>query len=89
MATGTVTLHSWNDSRSDGPEAAEDEGWPPVGTNYNCRLKIKDDYNNSAAAGRKVRERGVRGGLRSTVVRPSRLGLDDDEDDADRRTSRW
>lgn len=89
MATGTVTLHSWNDSQSGSAASAEDEGWPPVGTNYNCRLKIREDYNNEAAGSRRrVRERGGLGGLRSTVVRPARLGLDD-EDDAEERTSRW
>lgn len=64
MATGTVSLHSWNDGNDN------DEGDPPMGTNYNYRLDIRDDYNET-------RRRGPRGGLRSNPVRPQRLGQDD------------
>ena len=73
MATGTVTLHSWNNGVED------DEADPPMGSNYNCRLDMRDDYNALKRAGRS-REDGR--GLRSNVVRPQRLGMDvGDEDD--------
>jgi hypothetical protein len=75
MATGTVTLHSWNDG------AEDDEGDPPIGTNYNCRLDVRDDYN-AAAKRSTIRTRSGGHGLRSSVVRPQRLGMDvgDDEE---------
>jgi hypothetical protein len=63
MANGTVSLHSWNDGNDD------DEAEPPIGTNYDCCLKIREDYNE-------IRRRGPRGGLRSNPVRPHRLGQD-------------
>lgn len=86
MSTGTVTLHSWNDG------AEDDEADPPMGTNYNCRLDPKEDYNNAvraraeararaseqATAQRRSRDDGR--GLRSTVVRPARFGMDAGED---------
>lgn len=37
--TGTCTLHTWNDS------AAEDEGDPPVGKNYDSRLRNIAEYD--------------------------------------------
>lgn len=63
MATGTVSQHSWNDGNDD------DEAEPPMGTNYNCRLEVFDDYNQT-------RRLGLRGGLRSNPVRPQRLDQD-------------
>ena len=66
MATGTVTLHSWNDGNDD------DEADPPMGTNYNGRLDVREDYNET-------RRRGPGGGLRSNPVRRQRLGVDDDD----------
>lgn len=65
MANGTVSLHSWNDGNED------DEGDPPLSTNYNARLDIRDDYNEHTR-----RTRGPRGGLRSRVVPPVRYGQD-------------
>ena len=65
MSTGTVTLHSWNDANED------DEGEPLMGTNYNSRLDVREDYGK-AREGRRDREGGR--GLRSTVVRPQRFG---------------
>ena len=72
MSTGTVTLHSWNDENED------DEGEPLMGTNYNSRLDVREDYGK-AREGRRDREGGR--GLRSTVVRPQRFGGGDDDDD--------
>ena len=71
MANGTVSLHSWNDGME------EDEGDPPLSTNYNARLAIKEDYNE-----RMRRTRGPRGFLRSRNVRPARFagGAGDDDD---------
>ncbi len=69
MSTGTVTLHSWNDSNED------DEGEPLMGTNYNSRLDVREDYGK-AREGRRDREGGR--GLRSTVVRPQRFGGGDE-----------
>lgn len=63
METGTVSLHSWNDGNDN------DEAEPPMGTNYDGRLEIREDYNGT-------RRRGPRGGLRSNPVRPQRLGQD-------------
>ena len=74
MATGTVTLHSWNDS------AEDDEAEPRMGTNYNCRLDPKEDYNIAMRARENERSRENGRGLRSSVVRPARLGMDADED---------
>ena len=77
MATGTVTLHSWND------DVEDDEGdFSPLGTNYNCRLDVRDDYNAAATRERRRRTREDGGrGLRSTIVRPQRLGMDNDGPD--------
>ena len=66
MATGTVTLHSWNDGNDD------DEAEPPMGSNYNCRLDLREDYNDT-------KRRGPRGGLRSNPVRAQRFGMDAEE----------
>ena len=63
MATGTVSLHSWNDGNYN------DEADPPMGTNYNHRLDIREDNNET-------RRRGPGGGLRRNLVRPQRLGQD-------------
>jgi hypothetical protein len=65
-ATGTVSLHSWND------QAEDDEGDPPLGTNYNARLEVKEAYNKQMKI---VRESG--GALQSRVVRPARFGAGD------------
>lgn len=59
MANGTVSLHSWNDGMHD------DEGDPPLSTNYNARLDIKEDFNEHS-----------RGTLRSRIVRPAGFGQD-------------
>jgi WD repeat-containing protein 23 len=72
MSTGTVTLHSWNDGNDD------DEAEPDMGTNYNARLDVRDDYNK-ARDSRRSREGGV--GLRSRIVRPRRLGDEDNGDE--------
>lgn len=74
MATGTVSLHTWNDGIND------DEGDPPLSTNYNACLDIREDYNEHMRM-----TRGVRGSLRSRIVRPARYGQDEtgDRDDAD------
>ncbi|KAK1144877.1 hypothetical protein N8T08_004890 [Aspergillus melleus] len=39
LSTGTCTLHSWNDS------AADDEGDPPLGRNYDCELNSVPEFN--------------------------------------------
>lgn len=64
MATGTVSVHSWSDNTDD------DEGFPPMGANYNARLDPRDDYNVHK---REARDR-TGGRLRSRVVRPTRYG---------------
>jgi len=71
MANGTVSLHSWNDG------AEDDEGDPPVGTNYNSRLDIRNDFNRPRE---NIRNRATGRGLRSTIVRPQRLGQDDEDE---------
>ena len=68
MATGTVSLHSWNDGNDD------DEADPPMGTNYNCRLDVREDYNET-------RRRGPRGGLRRNPGRPRRVGMGNEDTD--------
>ena len=68
MATGTCTVHSWNDG------AEEDEAEPIMGTSVNNKLEFVDAYNNQ-------RSRGTTGTLRSRVVRPRRHGFQDDDDD--------
>lgn len=75
MATGTVTLHSWNE----GADGQDDEAEPPMGSNYNSRLDMREDYN--AAGQRNTRNRETGRGLRSRVVRPVRLGMDDEDDE--------
>jgi len=62
-------MHSWNDGGED------DEAEPPMGGNYNPRLDLREDYNSPKRGGR---SRADGRGLRSTVVRPQRLGMGDD-----------
>ena len=64
MSTGTVSVHSWSDNPDD------DEGWPPMGANYNSRLDPRDDFNRHKS---NQRDR-MSGRLRSRVVRPTRFG---------------
>lgn len=84
MANGTVSIHSWNDGLDD------DEGDPPLGTNYNARLDIKQEYNEQTRL-----TRGPGGSLRSRIVRPTRLGQDDgvagtgEDDDGDGDGAGW
>ncbi|KIX06224.1 uncharacterized protein Z518_04199 [Rhinocladiella mackenziei CBS 650.93] len=81
MATGTVSLHSWNDG------AEDDEALPAMASNYNARLDMRDDYNawarraNATQKPKATRSRAGGRGLRSSIVRPQRLGVDDDDDD--------
>jgi len=85
MATGTVSLHSWNDGVED------DEALPAMSSNYNARLDMREDFNAAARrartppdvkyAGMGTRSRAEGRGLRSSVVRPQRLGVDDDQDE--------
>ena len=96
MASGTVTIHSWNDG------AEDDEGdYAPIGSNYNCRLDVRDDYNAAANAHKRrmfgareaetttrTREHGGRG-LRSNIVRPQRLGMDVEGDDGGDAGAGW
>ncbi|EXJ85611.1 hypothetical protein A1O1_05977 [Capronia coronata CBS 617.96] len=90
MATGTVSLHSWNDGNED------DEAQPPMASNYNARLDPRDDFNAAARRARAldsdspmpgVRSRVGGRGLRSSVVQPQRLGAaagyEDEEDEED------
>lgn len=70
MASGTVSLHSWNDGIDD------DEGDPPLSTNYNARLEIMDEFNEHSRT-----TKGQRGGLRSRIVRPARFGQDGTADE--------
>ena len=64
MSTGTVSVHSLSDNPDD------DEGWPPLGANYNSRLDPRDDFNQHKSS-----QRDRTGGrLRSRVVRPRRFG---------------
>ncbi|KAH8703702.1 WD40-repeat-containing domain protein [Talaromyces proteolyticus] len=53
MATGTCTVHSWNDS------AKEDEGEPALGLSYDEELEYHDEYNDFRDAIR-TRERHSR-----------------------------
>ena len=75
MATGTVSLHSWNDG------AEDDEALPAMSSNYNARLDPKEDFDNAIRRSRErqqtTRSRAEGRGLRSNVVRPARLGGDD------------
>ncbi|KAK6382150.1 hypothetical protein LTS17_004036 [Exophiala oligosperma] len=80
MATGTVSLHCWNDG------AEDDEARPPMGSNYNARLDPRADFDAASRKARNVdkytRSRAEGRGLRSSVVRPHRYGGNDgDEDD--------
>jgi hypothetical protein len=87
MATGTVSIHSWTDG------APDDEGEPRMGSNYNARLDARDDFDSSRIleSGRlRSRNANGRGGLRSRVVRPNRLGQDaDDGDDTPHVPGEW
>jgi WD repeat-containing protein 23 len=80
MATGSVSLHSWNDG------AEDDEALPPMGSNYDAVLGPREDLNTAARRARATpgtrytRSRTEGRGLRSSVVRPQRLGRDDEED---------
>lgn len=80
MATGTVSLHSWNDGNSD------DEALPAMSSNYNARLDMREDYNAASRRARAreetkvTRNRAEGRGLRSSIVRPQRLGVDDEGD---------
>lgn len=80
MATGTVSLHSWNDG------AEDDEALPAMSSNYNARLDMREDLNEAMrrnrapAEGSRTRSRAEGRGLRSSIVRPVRLGQDDDND---------
>ena len=82
MSTGTVTLHSWNDPSYEAPGQCgegneDDEGDPPMGTNYNSRLDVREDYGE---ARKNMRSRDGGRGLRSNVVRPARLGANTGEE---------
>lgn len=73
MATGTVSVHSWNDG------AEDDEGDPPMSTGYNAVLEPKKELNVGAESRSRVGGRG----LRSRVVPPRGYGnTDNDEGDA-------
>jgi hypothetical protein len=79
MATGTVSLHSWNDG------AESDEALPPISSNYNARLDPRTDFDDAM---RRAREPGSRNraagrGLRSSVVRPTRYNGGEEDDDGD------
>jgi DDB1- and CUL4-associated factor 11 len=77
MATGTVSLHSWND------RAEDDEALPAMASNYNARLDHRDDFDTAMRRARErgpVRSRAEGRGLRSSVVRPARLGDDVGDD---------
>ncbi len=81
MATGTVSLHSWNDG------AEDDEALPEMSSNYNARLDPREDFNSAMRRARSredrrgptiTRSRAEGRGLRSSVVRPARLGGDEE-----------
>ncbi|KIW50079.1 hypothetical protein PV05_11700 [Exophiala xenobiotica] len=78
MATGTVSLHSWNDGNED------DEAMPLMGSNYNARLDAREDFDIAArrvrGEERYTRSRAEGRGLRSSVVRPQRYGDEEDDD---------
>ena len=70
LSSGTCTVHSWNDGVGD------DEGCPPIGKNYDDKLRHVphfDDYRENAPAPRTRRP------LRSRPVR--RLFVDEDSED--------
>lgn len=55
MATGTCTVHSWND------KAKEDEGTPKLGMSFDEELRYSREYNDFRdAAIRRDRERNRR-----------------------------
>lgn len=69
LSSGTCTVHSWNDG------ARDDEGDPPIGKNYDDKLRhvpAFDDYRENAPAPRTRRT------LRSRPVR--RVYLDDESE---------
>lgn len=70
MATGTVSVHSWNDG------AEDDEGEPEMGTGYNARLDNKAELNVSSSARSRIGARG----LRSRVVPPRSFARGDPDD---------
>ncbi|THC99275.1 hypothetical protein EYZ11_001274 [Aspergillus tanneri] len=53
LSTGTCTLHTWNDS------AAEDEGDPPVGRSYDCKLNPVPEFNQFKDTISRIRSRPV------------------------------
>ena len=70
MATGTCTLHSWNDGADD------DEGEPKMGQRVDQRLDEDEDlYDHSRR--QNTRASQFRSRLRSQRVEPAN---DDDED---------
>ncbi|OAL40040.1 hypothetical protein AYO20_00458 [Fonsecaea nubica] len=84
MATGTVSVHSWNDG------AEDDEALPAMSSNYNARLDPREDFDNAMRRARggnrgdptnsspsTTRSRAEGRGLRSNVVRPARFGDDE------------
>lgn len=78
MATGTCTVHSWNDGAN-----SDEADYAPMGISYNDKLQVKDHPRPRARGANSIRtrSRGETGGLRSHVVRPRRHGYDDGEED--------
>ena len=72
MSTGTVSLHSWNDG------ADTDDGDPPMGANYGAKLEPRESFRRPMQERQWARAQGR--GLRSSVVRPSRLGQEEAEE---------
>lgn len=62
LSTGTCSLHTWND------DAAEDEGDPPVGRNYDSELDEKTEFDLFKQTARQRRPR-------------TRVGPGDSDDD--------
>ena len=93
MATGTVSLHSWNDNGD------SDEALPAMASNYNARLDMREDFNEAARKARResssaglgygTRSRAQGRGLRSSVVRPQRLGMEDEDEEMGRGRGTW
>lgn len=84
MATGTVSVHSFSDGTED------DEGLPPMSSNYNARLDLREDFNNRANAARATRGVATRstgadggGGFAGRVLRSRVVRAAPDEDDAE------
>ncbi|KIW88769.1 uncharacterized protein Z519_10816 [Cladophialophora bantiana CBS 173.52] len=84
MATGTVSVHSWNDG------AEDDEALPAMSSNYNHRLQPREDFDEAMHRSRRARRRDTTKssspttrsraegrGLRSRITRPTRLGDDE------------